>query len=66
MKVRDYWAEGYYPGAPTLEAEEIDSKIAEQIRCPICGGRCGYDAWHKEGSYIALAVCGDCGYEQEF
>jgi len=62
----DYLAEGYKHGAPTLEVEEMDAGIAEQAICPICGGQCGYDAWHKDGSYIALVVCSVCGWEQEF
>ena len=64
--VRDYWAEGYRRGAPSQEAADIDSHIAEKMPCPYCGTRCDYEAWHKVGSYIALAVCAACGWEREF
>ena len=57
---------GYVCGAPTLEAEEIDTQVAERMPCPRCGGHCHYEGWHMEGSYIALAVCDDCGYTIEF
>ena len=66
MRYCDYWAEGYLPGAPSPEAEEIDTQVAEGYPCPCCGSGCHYEGWHKEGSYIALSVCDECGYEEEF
>jgi transcription elongation factor Elf1 len=61
-----YQSEGYQYGAPSLEIEELDGEIAEKIPCPKCNGSCHYEAWHKSGSYIALAVCNDCGHETAF
>ena len=56
----------YEYGAPSWEIEELDGEIAESMTCPLCGGSCRYEPYHKEGSYIALAVCNDCGHEQAF
>ena len=56
----------YIPGAPSEEIEGMDARIAEKVLCPYCGTRCDYEAWHTEGSYVALAVCAACGWEQEF
>jgi len=61
-----YQAEGYEYGAPSWEIEELDGEIAEKYPCPACGGHCRYEAWHKPNSYIALAVCNDCGHEVAF
>ena len=58
--------DGYHPGAPSAEAEAIDSEIASKMRCRMCGGRCHYKAHHRPGSYIALSVCTVCGFEQAF
>ena len=61
---------GYRCGAPTPEAEEIDSQVASRLKCPHCGSTMYYQGWHRTGnghsSYIALAVCNRCGYELEF
>lgn len=62
---KDFLAQGYRPGAPTMEAQMIDAEIAEGVKCRECGGDCHYEAWHKLGSYIALAVC-KCGNAEEF
>jgi len=62
----DYWAEGYMAGAPSYEAFEIDTQVATNMKCSKCGGECYYEGWHKEGSYIALAICRVCGNEMEF
>lgn len=64
--MRDYWLEGYQPGAPSEDAEKIDVAVAESVICPYCGSRCQYAGWHKEGSYIALAVCPECDWDREF
>jgi len=60
-----YLAHGYQFGAPSLEAEMIDMEQAEGMRCK-CGGRMRYAGFHREGSYIALAICDGCGAEREF
>ena len=54
-------AQGYQFGAPTMEAEEIDAEIAQGIRCSKCNGPMRYEGYHREGEYIALAVCTRCG-----
>ena len=63
-------AQGYRFGAPTREAEIIDSQVASRLKCPHCAGPMYYQGWHRSGnghsSYIALAVCRRCGYELEF
>ena len=63
-------AEGYRFGAPSKEAEDIDAAIAERYPCPKCGGSTRYEAYHKRNggycSYVALAVCNDCGHQIEF
>ena len=58
---------GYKCKAPSLDVVDIDAPIAEGIPCPKCGGKMHYEAYTSEsGSYIALAVCNDCQYEEEF
>jgi len=58
---------GYRYGAPSLEAMDIDAPIAEGTPCPKCGGQMHYEAYTSPtGSYIALAVCNQCGNEVEF
>ena len=59
-------AQGYRFGAPKRQAEEIDARIAEEQPCPRCGGLMHYEGYHREGEYIALAVCNRCGYELAF
>ena len=63
---RDYYLEGYIHGPPSDEAARIDAEIAAGVICPLCDIHCEYDAWHKEGSYVALAVCPMCDWETEF
>ena len=62
--------QGYRFGAPSQEAEEIDTQVAEGLRCRKCGGSMRYEGYHKNGGgyaeYIALAVCNRCGYEVSF
>ena len=58
--------EGYQRGAPTFAAEEIDRPIAEAMTCRKCKTKMRYEAYHRQGSYIALAVCPKCGREIEF
>ena len=58
--------DGYHPGAPSAEAEAIDSEIASKMQCRMCGGRCYYAPYCHNNSYIALAICSDCGFEQAF
>ena len=55
----------YQHGAPSPEAEQIDSEMASRMTCE-CGNGMRYDAWHRPGSYIALAVCPKCGREVAF
>ena len=58
---------GYRPYSPSQEVAEMDAEIAEAQPCSKCGGPMHYEAYTNEsGSYIALAVCNDCGYEEEF
>ena len=63
-------AQGYRFGAPSAEAEEIDSQVASGFKCPHCAGHMHYQGWHRSSSgyasYIALAICSRCGYELEF
>jgi len=60
-----YLQGGYQFGAPSFEAEQIDAHQAEHMTCE-CGGECYYCGFHRVGSYIALAVCRECGREREF
>jgi hypothetical protein len=57
---------GYQRGAPSPDALDIDAAIAERGRCTTCGGPMRYEGYHKEGSYIAFAVCCTCGRRVEF
>jgi hypothetical protein len=66
MNVIDFPLDGYKPGPPTVEAGLIDTKVAKSTTCKKCGGSCHYEGWHKPGSYIALAVCNNCGHVVEF
>ena len=63
-------ASGYKPGAPTLEAEAIDSEIAESRPCPSCSGQMRYQGYHRHYNgyteYVALAVCNNCGRKISF
>ena len=62
--------QGYQVGAPTQEAEEIDTRVAEGLRCRKCGGCMHYEGFHRNdggySEYVALAVCNECGYEVAF
>jgi hypothetical protein len=62
--------QGYRFGAPSAEAEEIDTQVAEGLKCRKCGGPMRYEGYHKNSGgyveYIALAVCNRCGYEVAF
>jgi len=60
------YLDGYKHGAPTLEAEAIDMEVVASMKCRRCGGRCTYDGWHTSGSYVAMAICQECGHEEEF
>ena len=57
---------GYERGAPTLEIEEMDARVVDKMACPKCGSKMRYEGHHKEGSYIALAICDGCGHEIAF
>ena len=60
-------AQGYQPGPPTEQVGIIDARAVTNWPCPRCGDPQKYEAWHKpDGSYIALAVCNDCGTVIEF
>ena len=61
-----YLMQGYTPGAPTQQAEEIDAAVAERTPCRRCGGTMYSQGYHKEGSYIVFAHCRLCGYAVEF
>ena len=62
----DLTLDGYRPGAPSAEAEAIDSDVVGGMRCRKCGGQCYYESFSRQGSYRAFAICLDCGYEEEF
>ena len=62
----DLLVDGYAWGAPTSEAESIDQEIAGGMECRLCGGSCYYEGYHRPGSYVAMAICLDCGYEEAF
>ena len=59
-------AQGYRFGAPTQEAEDIDVQVVERLKCPRCKGSMHYEGYHRRGSYVALAVCDHCGWDQAF
>ena len=59
-------ADGYRHEAPTDEVAIMDAEIAERYPCPRCGGAMRYDAWSRPGSYVALAVCTQCGHQWAF
>lgn len=63
---QDYRYEGYTYGPPDYEVALIDRPLAEKVICRFCKCHCEYEAWHKPGSYIALAVCPECGWTQEY
>ena len=47
------------------EAHYVDASIAESMTCT-CGSPCRYHGEQSSGSYVALAVCKQCGKEREF
>jgi hypothetical protein len=63
-------AQGYRVGAPTQEAEDIDSQVAERQKCPKCDGSMRYEGYHRNNgsyrSYLAFAVCRNCGHTVAF
>ena len=63
-------AQGYQFGAPSQEAEEIDTQVAEGLKCRRSGGSMRYEGYHKNdggySEYVALAVCNECGYAAAF
>lgn len=66
MTLHELLDTGYRQRQPAGTCYQIDAEIAFGMYCPKCGARCVYEGWHKNGSYIALAVCRDCGHEEEF
>jgi superfamily II helicase len=60
--------EGYTREAPNGLAEMIDRPIAEAMTCRRCKSKMRYEPYYRRetGSYIALAVCPNCGAEVEF
>ena len=63
-------ADGYRLGAPSEEAADIDTQVAERMRCRKCGGPMHYQGYHKRSGirceYVALAVCNRCGHTTSF
>jgi len=63
---------GYKPGARNPAIEALDAMIVAGMRCSNrvkgkpCGGRMRYTPYHTSTSYVALAVCVECGHEKEF
>jgi len=62
----DLLQSGYQPGARSTEVEALDGQIVALMRCPKCRSKMHYEGYHNDGSYVALAVCNQCGYEKEF
>ena len=64
------FTQGYHFGAPSQEAEDIDSQVAARMECRKCGSSMHYEGYHKTGrgysEYVAVAVCDRCGYEVAF
>jgi hypothetical protein len=58
--------QGYRFGAPSAEAEEIDVQVAQNMKCRKCGGPMRYEGYHRQGEYVALAICIRCGHETAF
>jgi hypothetical protein len=58
--------DGYKLDAPTVEADQGDAEVVEGMRCRRCGGKMHFEGYHTDTSYIALAVCNECGKEVEF
>jgi len=58
--------DGYKCKAPSFEAEQIDAEIVAKMKCRRCKSQMRYEPWTRPGSYIALAVCPNCGAEVEF
>ena len=63
-------AQGYRLGAPSQEAEDIDTQVAEGLECPKCHSPIHYEGYHRRSrgyaEYIALAVCDNCHYQRAF
>jgi len=60
---------GYYPGLPPgadFDTELQDAEMVAAMRCRKCGGAMHFEGYYRDGSYIALAVCNQCGNEEEF
>ena len=59
--------QGYRPHAPTCKAEDIDAQVCAQAKCRRCHHKgMRYEPWTRKDSYIAIAVCPSCGYQEEF
>ena len=66
ITIQYYLEQGYSPGAPSQQAEDIDAAVAERTPCRRCGGTMYSQGFHKPGAYIVYAVCRLCGYSVEF
>jgi transcription elongation factor Elf1 len=68
MKAKDYVRDyGYKWGVPSSEAATLDRQVCSESKCEECGHEgLSYQPIHKEGSYIAFAVCPQCGAAHEF
>lgn len=62
--------EGYHIGAPSLEAAEIDSGVAANATCEVCGHTgMDYEPYTRPAphrSYRVVAACRECGSGFEF
>ena len=56
----------YQQGTPSGISEVLDSLSVKHMRCPKCKSGMHYEKYYRPGSYIALAVCNTCHYEEEF
>ena len=57
----------YKPQPPNHRAADIDREVCANSRCRKCGHHgLNYEPWSRPGSYIAFAVCPNCGHQEEF
>ena len=59
---------GYRYRPPSPDVGDDDAEVVAKMKCYNCCGPMHYEGYHNTdiGSYIALAVCNDCGHEEEF
>jgi hypothetical protein len=61
------YIEGYLPVPPYDKAREMNSKSIHDATCAECHhGGLVYEPWSKPGSYMAIAMCPNCGHREEY